>query len=67
MHFKRQEAKPTPTEIESHTEVDADGREWVVRTYAPAVAPARVPRGARLSVSESSLLATVARRARSGS
>jgi hypothetical protein len=67
MQFKRREPLPAPTEIESHTEVDSDGREWVVRTYEPTVAPSRVPRGSRLSGSESSLLATVARRARSGS
>ena len=60
MQFERREDLPAPAEIESHTEVDSEGREWIVRTYEPSVAPTRRPRGSRLSVSESSLLAAVA-------
>jgi hypothetical protein len=67
MEFKRRERPPAPAEIDSHTEVDSEGREWTVRMYEPTVAPLREPRGSRLSVSESSLLAAVARDARSSS
>ncbi len=67
MQFERREDAPAPAEIESHTEVDSEGREWIVRTYEPAVAPTQRPRGSRLSVSESSLLAAVARDVRSSS
>lgn len=66
MRFARREDMPAPAEIESHTEVDSEGREWIVRTYEP-VAPTRQPRGSRPSSSESSLPAAVARDARSSS